>query len=249
MNSSTKIANNIFLSGLAFSLCIVTICLVLNQPTVAQTAGEAITTMGVQQELIASEARQRIAEPNLDMEIDEDKEAVPKTASAGTAKAKDDNIVKEKPHPALTENADTNAISPDINDFNDYKQEINIINIEARNEESKWLERTEKKSDLAKAMNDVAVAELKFLRILAEENDSQKIVEAIDLLLEKRQDRLAKLTTKLEDEVKTERRERRPPRLGGAGAGEQGQLGRPQRRTRGPIQPANTNTNAERQQP
>lgn len=142
---------------------------------------------------------------------------------------------------------------PDINDFNDYRQEISRIDIEARDEENKWLGKLEKKSDLAKAMDDVVVAELKFLRKMAEEEDSQKTVEAIDLLLKKRQDRLAKLTTKLEDEAKTERRERRPPRLG---AGEQGQTGRSQRRTREPMQPANTNTNpnttnnnAEGQQP
>ena len=65
MNSSAKIANNMFLSGLVFSLCAVAICLVVNQPAVAQTAGEAITTMGVQQELMGSQMQQRIKEPNL----------------------------------------------------------------------------------------------------------------------------------------------------------------------------------------
>jgi hypothetical protein len=250
MNRRVKIENYIFLNGLVFSLCIVAIFLVLNLPAVAQTAGETISTMGIQQELIAGEARQRIAEPNLDMEVDEDKEAASETTPANTPKVKGDNVEKEQPHPALTENADANAAGPDINDFNDYKQEIIRIDFEARDEESKWLGRTEKKSDLAKAMNDVVVAELKFLRKLAEEDGSQKIVEAIDLLLKKRQDRLVKLTTKLEDEVRTERRERRQPRMGGAGAGEQGQSERrPQRRTRAPIQPANTNINGESQQP
>ncbi|MGA2092872.1 MAG: hypothetical protein ABSH16_05625 [Sedimentisphaerales bacterium] len=136
---------------------------------------------------------------------------------------------------------DTNTA--DTGDFNDYKQEISRIDIEARGEESKWLGKLDKKTDLAKAMDDVVVAELKFLRKMADTEGSQKTVEAIDLILKRRQDRLAKLTTKLDEEAKTERRERRPPRTGGAGAGEQGQTGRPQRRTREPMQPANTNTN------
>ena len=117
MNSSAKIANK-FLSVSFFSLCIVAICLVINQPAVAQAADEAITTMEAQKELIASEARQRTAEPNLNIVVDDDKEAVSKTAPAGTSKTKDDNAVKKQPHPALTEKEETNAAGPDINDFN-----------------------------------------------------------------------------------------------------------------------------------
>jgi hypothetical protein len=339
MNSSAKKANNMFLSGLFFfSLCTVAICLILNQPAVAQTAGEAITTMGVQQELMGSEMQQRLKEPNLNPEGNPEKEketitAVAKQPSSdklekaaqklvqslqsGKYDKRDFSAVWDTVIPKgtnfndgistilkpifeqygkaeklgegkmtgvnravfpvqftkgtlnmtisldpqdkivewtlLAQTADAAAVKntndSEASDFNDYRQEIIRIDIEARDEESKWLGRLERKPDLVKAMDDVVVAELKFLRKLAEEEGAQKTVEAIDLVLKKRQDRLAKLTTKLEDEAKTERRERRAPRLGGAGAGEQGQVGRPQRRTRAPIQPANTNTNAEGQQP
>ncbi len=367
MSSRAKLANNMFLSGLVFSLCTVAICMVLNQPVVAQTAGEAITTMGVQQELMGSQMQQRIKEPNLNtveestpqqkspekavekapvviktspqafandvnsslekitVTFDQqmmDKamswtgggETYPKTTgqpgydqsrttctlpvtleagkvywvgvnSASYRNFKNTNgipakqyvilfatigndgkptpipenllqkaklinqasgaLVAEKSLEGNSESKDTTG--PNVNDFNDYKQEITRIDIEARDEESKWLGRLEKKPELAKAMDDVTVAELKFLRKLAEAEGAQKTVEAIDLVLKKRQDRLTKLTTKLEDEAKTERRERRTPRLGGAGAGETGQTTRPRGRTREPIQPANTN--AEGQQP
>jgi hypothetical protein len=375
MNSGAKMANNTFLSGLVFSLCTVAICLVLNQPAAAQTMGEAVTTMEVQQELMGSEAQKRIAEPNLnpgEKSVTEQKsmekivekapvaiktnpqafandvestlkeitvtfdqqmmdrsmswtgggETYPKTTgqpsydqsrttctlpvaleagmvywvginNASYQNFKNANGVPAKqyvilfatrgsdgkPTPipenllqkakAINQNGgdpdvdksvagktasevggsnSKDVASPDVNDFNDYKQEISRIDIEARGEESKWLGKLDRKSDLAKAMDDVVVAELKFLRKMADTEGSQKTVEAIDLILKRRQERLAKLITKLEDEAKTERRERRPLRTGGAGAGEQSQTGRSQRRAREPMQPANTNTNTEGQQ-
>jgi hypothetical protein len=241
-----------FVKYFVSSIYAVTLWLVLCQPAVAQTAGEAITTMEVQQELMGNQTQQRIKEPNLNTESDtKNKPEKTTEAAKSTSAEKNADVVKQKPQQAATANV-TDTNTPDINDFNDYKQEIARIDLEARDEESKWLGRLEKKSDLAKAMNDVVAAEMKFLRNLAEADGSEKTVDAIDLLLKKRQDRLAKLTTKLEDETKTERRERRAPRLGGAGGvgvGEQGQTMRPQRRTREPLQPANTNTNAEEQQP
>jgi hypothetical protein len=323
MNSRAKMINNAFLSGLIFSLCLSAVCLVLNQPAVAQTAGEAITTMGVQQELMGSEMKQRIKEPNLNMEGNPQQEKVttkeivkepsidklekaaqklmqsmrsgqydrenfsavwstiiPKETDfnnginsllkptfeqygkaeklgegkmAGVNKAvfpveftkgtlnmtvsldPQDKIVEWTLLPQTAEETAQKELNgSQAEDFNDYKQEISRIDIEARDEESKWLGRLERKADLAKTMNDVAVAELNFLKKLAEAEGAQKSVEAIDLLLKKRQDRLTKLTTKLEEEAKTERRERRTPRQGGVGAGEQGQTTRPQRRTRTP---------------
>jgi hypothetical protein len=67
----------------------------------------------------------------------------------------------------------------DINDFNAFKQEINRIDFEARGEENQWLGRLERKAELARAMDDVVVAELRFLKKLAETEKSQKTVDAI----------------------------------------------------------------------
>jgi len=120
--------------------------------------------------------------------------------------------------PAMT--ADTNV--PDVNDFNAFKQELNRIDMEARGEDTQWLGKQEKKAELAKAMDEVVVAELRFLRKVAAATNDANTVEAIDLVLKKRQDRLNKLVTKLENEVKEERKQqagerqqRKPTRTGG----------------------------------
>ena len=110
--------------------------------------------------------------------------------------------------PAMT--AETNV--PDINDFNAFKREIDRIDMEARGEDAQWLGKQEKKADLAKAMDDVVVAELRFLRKVAEAAKDTNTVEAIDLISKKRQDRLNKLITKLENEVKEERQKQAPER-------------------------------------
>ena len=111
----------------------------------------------------------------------------------------------------------------DVNDFNAFKQEIIRIDMEARDEDAQWLGKQEKKAELAKAMDDVVVAEMKFLRKVAVAAKDANTIEAIDLVLNKRHDRLTKLVTKLENEVKDERRQqvgerqpRRAPRAGGA---------------------------------
>jgi hypothetical protein len=119
---------------------------------------------------------------------------------------------------------------PDINDFNSFKREINRIDIEARGEDALWLDKQEKKADLAKAMNDVAVAELRFLQKVAAEINDTNTVEAIKLVLKLRQDRLNKLVTKIENENKDERRQqmgdrpqrqpRQPRATGGQNQGE-----------------------------
>jgi hypothetical protein len=106
--------------------------------------------------------------------------------------------------------ADTNV--PDVNDFNAFKQELDRIDIEARGEDTQWMGKQEKKAELAKAMDDVAVAELRFLRKVAAAANDANTVEAIDLVLKKRQDRLNKLVTKLENELKEERRQQAPER-------------------------------------
>jgi ribosome-associated translation inhibitor RaiA len=143
--------------------------------------------------------------------------------------------------------ADTNV--PDANDFNAFKREIDRIDISARGEDTQWLGKPEKKVELAQAMNNVVVAELRFLRKVAAETNDTNTVEAIDLVLKKRQDRLNKLVTKLENEAKeerqpqgTERRERRTPRT--TGGMQQTQTERPARGT-GPIQRAKDTVNQE----
>ena len=138
--------------------------------------------------------------------------------------------------------ADTNI--PDVNDFNAFKREIDRIDMEARGEDTQWLGKPEKKPELAKAMNDVVVAELRFLRKVAATVNDTNTVEAIDLVLKKRQDRLNKLVTKLENETKEERqqqRERRAPRTG-TQQQTQTQTERPARSTN-PVQRAKETVN------
>jgi hypothetical protein len=114
---------------------------------------------------------------------------------------------------------DTNI--PDINDFNSFQRELNRINIESRSEEEQWLGRLEKKVELARAIDELVAAQLRFIQKLAESGDANQTAKAIDLVLRQRQDRLNKLITKLQDELKeerqqqpTERRDRRTPRAG-----------------------------------
>jgi ribosome-associated translation inhibitor RaiA len=150
--------------------------------------------------------------------------------------------VKPTPAPAQTPAAapvtaaEANAPDvnvPDINDFNSFKREIDRIDMSARGEDVQWLGKQEKKTELAQAMNNVAVAELRFLRKVAAATNDTNTVEAIDLVLKKRQDRLNKLVTKLENEAKEEhpqQRERRAPRTGGTQQG-QSSAERPARNT------------------
>lgn len=140
--------------------------------------------------------------------------------------------------------ADTNV--PDVNDFNAFKRELDHIDMVARGEDIQWLGKLDKKPELARAMNNVVVAELRFLRKVAAETNDVNTVEAIDLVLKKRQDRLNKLVIKLENEAKedrqpqgTERRERKP-RTGGTQS--QTERERPARSTN-PVQRAKETVN------
>jgi hypothetical protein len=109
---------------------------------------------------------------------------------------------------------------PDINDFNSFQRELNRINIESRSEEEQWLGRLEKKVELARAIDELVAAQLRFVRKLAEVDHAEQTIKAVDLVLKQRQDRLNKLVTKLEEEAKqerqqsAERRERRPIKAG-----------------------------------
>ena len=79
---------------------------------------------------------------------------------------------------------ETTAVTADINDFNAFKQELDRIDMEARGEDAQWLGKQEKKAELAKAMDEVVVAELKFLRKVAAAEKDANTVEAIDIGIE-----------------------------------------------------------------
>jgi hypothetical protein len=113
---------------------------------------------------------------------------------------------------------DTNV--PDINDFNSFQRELNRMNIEAKSEEEQWLGRLERKVELARAIDDLVAAQLRFIRKLAVSEGADQTAKAIDLVLRQRQERLEKLEAKLQEELKeerqqpTERRDRKTPRAG-----------------------------------
>jgi len=156
------------------------------------------------------------------------------------------SAVVETPVAAPAMTAETNV--PEVNDFNAFKRELDHIDMSARGEDSQWLGKQEKKEELARAMNNVVVAELGFLRKVAAAANDVNTVEAIDLVLKKRQDRLNKLVTKLDNETKEERqpRERRQPRTTGA------QKGQPQgehsARSTNPVQRTKDTVNQEQSQ-
>jgi hypothetical protein len=93
---------------------------------------------------------------------------------------------------------------PEVNDFNDAQRELNRINLEAKSEEGQWL-RLERKEELARAIDELVAAELRFIRKFAVAEDANKTTKAIDLVLKRRQERLDKLVPKLENEAKEER--------------------------------------------
>ena len=85
--------------------------------------------------------------------------------------------VKPTPAPTQTPTAApamaVDANVPDVNDFNAFKREIDRIDMSARGEDAQWLGKQEKKAELAQAMNNVAVAELRFLLKVAETQMTQ----------------------------------------------------------------------------
>jgi hypothetical protein len=128
------------------------------------------------------------------------------------------------------------ANAPDISDFNSFQRELNRINIESRSEEEQWLGRLEKKVELARAIDELVAAQLRFVRKLAEVEHAEQTIKAVDLVLKQRQDRLNKLVTKLEEakqerQQSAERRERKPTRAGGQGQNQPEQRPKPLQRT------------------
>jgi hypothetical protein len=165
------------------------------------------------------------------------------------------DLQQQTPAPATVETAPAAPVVtpepnvPEVNDFNGFKRELDRIDSGARLEDNQWLGKQEKKAEIARAMNDVIVAELRFLRKVALAANDSNTVEAIDLVLKKRQDRLNKLVPKLENELKEERQQqagerpqrRATPKAGGA---QQGQTERPARGT-SPMQRAKGTVNQE----
>jgi hypothetical protein len=117
--------------------------------------------------------------------------------------------------------ADTNV--PDVNDFNAFKREIDRIDMDARGEDIQWLGKLDKKAELARTMNNVVVAELGFLLKVAADVNDTNTMDAIKLVLKKRQDRLNKLVTKLDNEAKEDKPQRERKPLKPAGMQQQGQ--------------------------
>ncbi|MBN2019129.1 MAG: Ig-like domain-containing protein [Sedimentisphaerales bacterium] len=158
------------------------------------------------------------------------------TAAASKATPIVESAPAQTPQPAEEIKISKNDDAPDINDFNSFQRELIRINIETRSEEQQWLGPLERKEDMVRAIDELVAAELRFIQKLAESENAEQTVKAIELVLRQRQDRLNKLITKLNDELRAERqqqtRERRPRRINRTEGEEQ-----PQRRSRRAREP------------
>ncbi len=150
-------------------------------------------------------------EPN-EQTVRDSKSAAPKPMATP-----DVNATEEQQGRPGNETVEARVI--DINDFNELNREINRMSFESRDEQEQWLEPTNRKAELAQAAEGTVTAELEFIRKVAAEENAEKTVKAIDLVLQRRQERLNSLVTKLQDELRQqrqqelgERRERRPTR-------------------------------------
>ena len=132
--------------------------------------------------------------------------------------------------PALPQDSNEPDI-PDINDFNSFQREINRMNIETRSEEQQWMGPLERKVELARAIDELVAAQLRFIRKLAESEDANQTVKAIDLVLRQRRERLNNLETKLSEEIREERQQQTTEPRGRMPRRER-QEQRPPRRTR-----------------
>ncbi len=199
--------------------------------TVLSSAGYAqallestITQMEISQEIQNAESRANVAPGKVLEEIDTNSPKPAAEPKPFEPKQQEKNMFVE----------DANQSDIDINDFNDFERELKRIDIETRSEQKEWLGELDRKEDLAKAIDDLAAAELRFIRKLANLEGAEKTIKAIDLVLKQRRERLETLVTKLQEELKEqrlqntpERRERRAPRA-------ERTRERPTRRTREP---------------
>lgn len=99
-----------------------------------------------------------------------------------------------------------------IKDFNDFERELNRINIESRSAQQEWLGPIERKVELAQAADELAVAELRFIRKLAQTEGAEQTVKGIDLVLNQRRDRLENLVSMLQEELRQDRQQQMPDR-------------------------------------
>ena len=224
-------------------LCSLMVITCFYLPCYGQTIGELSGSLAVQEKLMEQSgqtaARRLAREPNV--ATDANKPAEGSTAAAKQSE-KAAGEMRTTPNkdtegettkiPSETQPIETNV--PDINDFNSFQRELNLVSIRTRNEEQRWLE-TGKKPDLLRAMEELVTAELRFIRKLAESENASETKKAVDLVLRQRQDRLSKLITKLEEEprqnIQPQTERKKSNRAGGQ---DQPVKERPQRKTKEP---------------
>lgn len=210
-----------------------------------ESAAETVGTMEISQQ-VDNGVNQNAPKRSINTKRPQDTNNV--TEPAGRAPAKPAPAPMCPPAVAPDTNADANI--PEVNDFNAFKRELDRIDVSARGEDAQWLDKQEKKTELAQAMNNVVVGELRFLRKVAASANDVNTMEAVDLLLKKRQDRLQKLVTKIEGEAKEDRQQQRERRASRMNTQQQGQ---PQTQTERPARSTNpsqraTTTTQEQQQ-
>jgi hypothetical protein len=123
--------------------------------------------------------------------------------AADTNKAADVNVI-----------TDPNAVRAKIEKFEGLGEALEQIDVESKDEISKWTLGREEKLDLALAVQKQITAEFKFLRELAIKEGAVKTTAAIDGILLDRQKRFKDVIEKLEKETEryrrlTEREEKR----------------------------------------
>ncbi|MGA2172040.1 MAG: hypothetical protein ABSG82_03365 [Sedimentisphaerales bacterium] len=204
---------NLKISGkiLCGSLCLILVGLWLSlpQPAYGQgTLGETATVIEVQQQLDGSGSQPTPNQPANKLkaktarrnDANEPLQPAPEANNAPGQRPAGERTAVAK----LSEEAN----APEVNDFNEAQRELNRINVEAKNEEGQWLGHLERKEELAKAIDELVIAELRFIRKFAVAEDANKTTKAIDLVLKQRKEQLDKLMTKLDNEAKDERQRR-----------------------------------------
>lgn len=152
----------------------------------------------------------------------------PAASTDDTEELKTDTMQSTAPN--MTE--DTNDLN--IEDFNSFQRELNRVNIEIRSEDKMWTGQSTNKAELAKAIEELVTAQLLFIRKLAESENAEQTVKAVNLVIQQRRKRLAQLNEELKDE-RLELRDRRTTRSERQGQGDRERTReRPTRRPREP---------------
>ncbi len=110
------------------------------------------------------------------------------------------------------------ANQADSNELGEFRDELRRLELRARQEERQWGDGATPKTELLEATYGVATAELKFIRDVAVEEGAEKTVAAIDAVLARRQQRVASMAEKVNEQLREERirqsEERRSRRAG-----------------------------------